>query len=254
MRNAKAINNNGTWCGNVEKLWYNTYIMANEAEVICAMTRFRNISIRKKILVSMLAFTLIPILLVSIVAITITYKTMRDQLIYDHRMSSGWLQDRLAVENSDMMDRFYEFEVDKDVKADILRWCTQDGSLGLLCPLADHHSHEYSHQYGQQHQFHRIIQSGGRWGADRRTLRRRVDETGDKLAQWELRADELQSNQVFLRDGKKSWHIIRSIGSMINSKLHWLYCTCALIIWKIYWMRLRPFQKRQFWCSMIRMS
>ena len=67
----------------------------------------------------MLAFTLIPILLVSIVAITITYKTMRDQLIYDHRMSSGWLQDRLAVENSDMMDRFYEFEVDKDVKADI---------------------------------------------------------------------------------------------------------------------------------------
>ena len=57
----------------------------------------------------MLAFTLIPILLVSIVAITITYKTMRDQLIYDHRMSSGWLQDRLAVENSDMMDRFYEF-------------------------------------------------------------------------------------------------------------------------------------------------
>ena len=56
--------------------------MANEAEVICAMTRFRNISIRKKILVSMLAFTLIPILLVSIVAITITYKTMRDQLFY----------------------------------------------------------------------------------------------------------------------------------------------------------------------------
>ena len=46
------------------------------------MTRFRNISIRKKILVSMLAFTLIPILLVSIVAITITYKTMRDQLFY----------------------------------------------------------------------------------------------------------------------------------------------------------------------------
>lgn len=105
--------------------------------MICAMTRFRNISIQKKILISMLAFTLIPILLVSAVAISITYKTMRDQLIYDHRMSSGWLQNRLAVENSDMMDRFYEFEVDKDVKADILRWCTQDGEYHqeIICAL-----------------------------------------------------------------------------------------------------------------------
>ena len=32
------------------------------------MTRFRNISIQKKILISMLAFTLIPILLVSAAA------------------------------------------------------------------------------------------------------------------------------------------------------------------------------------------
>ena len=83
-------------------------MMANKAGVICAMARFCNISIQKKILISMLAFTLIPILLVSAVAISITYKTMRDRLIYDHRMSSGWLQNRLAVENSDMMDRFYK--------------------------------------------------------------------------------------------------------------------------------------------------
>lgn len=105
--------------------------------MICAMARFCNISIQKKILISMLAFTLIPILLVSAVAISITYKTMRDQLIYDHRMSSGWLQNRLAVENSDMMDRFYEFEVDMDVKADILRWCTQDGEYypEIICAL-----------------------------------------------------------------------------------------------------------------------
>ena len=93
------------------------------------MPRFRNISIRKKILLSMLAFTLLPILLVATVAITITYRTMRDQLIYDHRMSSGWLQDRLSLETGSIMGQFYEFEVDKDVKADILRWCTQDGAL-----------------------------------------------------------------------------------------------------------------------------
>ena len=92
------------------------------------MKPFRNISIRKKILVSMLAFTLIPIILVSAAATTITYKTMRDQLIYDHRMSSGWLQNRLSLEISGQMDQFYQFEVDKEVKADILRWCTQQGN------------------------------------------------------------------------------------------------------------------------------
>lgn len=167
------------------------------------MTRFRNISIRKKILVSMLAFTLIPILLVSIVAITITYKTMRDQLIYDHRMSSGWLQDRLAVENSDMMDRFYEFEVDKDVKADILRWCTQDGSLDysarwriitvmntVISMVSNINSIELFNMAENE------VLIAERSGA-------RVDESGERLTQWEQRGDALQSNQAFLRSGNE---------------------------------------------------
>ena len=177
--------------------------MANEAEVICAMTRFRNISIRKKILVSMLAFTLIPILLVSIVAITITYKTMRDQLIYDHRMSSGWLQDRLAVENSDMMDRFYEFEVDKDVKADILRWCTQDGSLDysarwriitVMNTVISMDSNINSIELFNMAENEVLIAE--RSGA-------RADESGERLTQWEQRGDALQSNQAFLRSGNE---------------------------------------------------
>ena len=177
--------------------------MANEAEAICAMTRFRNISIRKKILVSMLAFTLIPILLVSIVAITITYKTMRDQLIYDHRMSSGWLQDRLAVENSDMMDRFYEFEVDKDVKADILRWCTQDGSLDysarwriitVMNTVISMDSNINSIELFNMAENEVLIAE--RSGA-------RVDESGERLTQWEQRGDALQSNQAFLRSGNE---------------------------------------------------
>lgn len=167
------------------------------------MTQFRNISIRKKILVSMLAFTLIPILLVSIVAITITYKTMRDQLIYDHRMSSGWLQDRLAVENSDMMDRFYEFEVDKDVKADILRWCTQDGSLDysarwriitVMNTVISMDSNINSIELFNMAENEVLIAE--RSGA-------RVDESGERLAQWEQRGDALQSNQAFLRSGNE---------------------------------------------------
>ena len=167
------------------------------------MTRFRNISIRKKILVSMLAFTLIPILLVSIVAITITYKTKRDQLIYDHLMSSGWLQDRLAVENSDMMDRFYEFEVDKDVKADILRWCTQDGSLDysarwriitVMNTVISMDSNINSIELFNMAENEVLIAE--RSGA-------RVDESGERLTQWEQRGDALQSNQAFLRSGNE---------------------------------------------------
>ena len=167
------------------------------------MTRFRNISIQKKILISMLAFTLIPILLVSAVAISITYKTMRDQLIYDHRMSSGWLQNRLAVENSDMMDRFYEFEVDKDVKADILRWCTQDGSLDysarwriitVMNTVISMDSNINSIELFNMAENEVLIAE--RSGA-------RVDESGERLTQWEQRGDALQSNQAFLRSGNE---------------------------------------------------
>ncbi len=171
--------------------------------MICAMTRFRNISIQKKILISMLAFTLIPILLVSSVAISITYKTMRDQLIYDHRMSSGWLQNRLAVENSDMMDRFYEFEVDKDVKADIFRWCTQDGSLDysarwriitVMNTVISMDSNINSIELFNMAENEVLIAE--RSGA-------RVDESGERLTQWEQRGDALQSNQAFLRSGNE---------------------------------------------------
>ena len=89
------------------------------------MKQFKNISIRKKILISMLVFTLLPIILVAAVATTIPYLTMRDQLIYDHRMSSGWLQDRLSLDVNTILDHFYDFEVDKAVKNDIYQWCVK---------------------------------------------------------------------------------------------------------------------------------
>lgn len=167
------------------------------------MTRFRNISIRKKILVSMLAFTLIPIILVAAVATTITYKTMRDQLIYDHRMSSGWLQDRLSLECSDMMDQFYEFEVDKTVKADITRWCTQGEEL------------DYSARWRIITVMNTVISMDSNINsidlfnlAEEQVLvaersGARMEDTGDRLAQWNARSGELQTNLVFLRADKE---------------------------------------------------
>lgn len=167
------------------------------------MPRFRNISIRKKILLSMLAFTLFPILLVATVATTITYRTMRDQLIYDHRMSSGWLQDRLSLETGSIMGQFYEFEVDKDVKADILRWCTQDGAL------------DYSARWRLITVMNTIISMDGNINSielfnlsnDTVLVAERsganLEETGDRLDQWTKRREDLQTNLVFLRSGRE---------------------------------------------------
>ena len=164
------------------------------------MKAFRNISIRKKILVSMLAFTLIPIILVAAVATSITYKTMRDQLIYDHRMSSGWLQDRLSLELNGMMDQFYEFEVNKEVKHDILNWCTKGESLNytaqwriitLMNTLISMDSRINSIEiFNLSNQEALIAERSGA----------QLSVRGNKLEKWYERDQTLQSNMVFLRD------------------------------------------------------
>ena len=110
------------------------------------MKRFRTMSIRKKILISMLAFTLIPVTLVTLVATRVTYKTMRDQLIYDRRMSSSWLENRLSLELNETLDQFYQFEVDKELKAAIQNWhCLLYTSPfdGLELLLITHHHFDH---------------------------------------------------------------------------------------------------------------
>ena len=163
----------------------------------------KNMSIRKKILISMLAFTLIPILVVAGVALSITYRTMRDQLIYDRRMSSSWLQARVAIANGDAMDKFYQFEVDKDIKEDILTWCAKDGAL------------DYSARWRLISLMNSIISMDSSINsielfnlADDTVLTAErsgasLDETGDRLAQWEARDDGRQSNLVFFRSGQE---------------------------------------------------
>ena len=194
------------------------------------MKAFRNISIRKKILVSMLAFTLIPIILVATVATTITYKTMRDQLIYDHRMSSGWLQDRLSLELTGMMDQFYEFEVNKEVKNDILRWCTKGESL------------DYSAQWRIITLMNTVISMDSRINSieifnlsnDEVLVAERsgaqLDVKGDRLKKWQQRDINLQSNQVFLKD-EKELMVVHQVHRFDDKQ------PIALVV-----MRLRPYQ------------
>lgn len=194
------------------------------------MKLFRNASIRKKILISMLAFTLIPIILVAAVATTITYKTMRDQLIYDHRMSSGWLQDRLSLELNGMMDQFYEFEVNKEVKNDILSWCTKGESLN------------YTEQWQIITLMNTVISMDSRINSieifnlsnDEVLVAERsgaqLDVKGDRLDKWLQRDISLQSNQIFLKDGKELM-VVHQIHRFDDKQ------PIALVV-----MRLRPYQ------------
>ena len=194
------------------------------------MKSFRNISIRKKILISMLAFTLIPIVLVAAVATRITYKTMRDQLIYDHRMSSGWLQDRLSLELTGMMDQFYEFEVNREVKNDILRWCTKGESL------------DYSAQWRIITLMNTVISMDSRINSieifnlsnDEVLVAERsgaqLDVKGDRLDKWLQRDINLQSNQVFLKDGNELM-VVHQVHRFDDKQ------PIALVV-----MRLRPYQ------------
>lgn len=194
------------------------------------MRRFRNISIRKKMLFSMLAFTLIPIILVAAVATSITYITMRDQLIYDHRMSSGWLQDRLSLELNGMMDQFYEFEVNKEVKSDILNWCTKGESLNyaaqwriitLMNTLISMDSRINSIEILNLSNKEVLIAE--RSGAQ-------LEIRGEEYDIWYTREQDLQSNMVFLHDGNEIM-VLHQIHRFDDKQ------PIALVV-----IRLRPYQ------------
>ena len=164
------------------------------------MKQFKNISIRKKILLSMLVFTLTPIILVSTVAVRTTYKTMRNQLIYDYRMSSGWLQDRLTLETNAIMKLFYNFEVNRDIKNYIVQWCANEESLN------------YSTQWELITLMNTVISMDSRINsieihnltgesvliAERSGAH--IDTRSDQLDKWIMRDESLQNNLVFLRE------------------------------------------------------
>lgn len=160
----------------------------------------------------------------------ITYRTMRDQLIYDHRMSSGWLQDRLSIELNGMMDQFYEFEVNKEVKSDILNWCTKGETL------------DYSAQWRIITLMNMLISMDSRINsieifnlsndevlvAER--SRAQLDVRGERLEKWQDRDQNLQSNLVFLRDGNEIM-VIHQVHRFDDKQ------AIALVV-----MRLRPYQ------------
>jgi sensor histidine kinase YesM len=132
----------------------------------------------------------------------ITYQTMREQLIYNRRMSIRWLQDRLNSEVDSYSDRFYEFEVNKKIKKDITSWCNDDQEidytvkLNLITMMNETISMDKNLNSIEIYNFAKNqVLVAKRSGAD-------IEEIGDGLDRWNLRNQELQTNIVFFRNEK----------------------------------------------------
>lgn len=177
----------------------------------------KDLSIRKKLFFGMLIFSVLLVLLVTDVAVTVSYRTMREQLIYNRRMSIRWLQDRLDTEVKKYSDQFYEFEVDKNIKGDITSWCTgkdkidYSAKLGLIFALNETISMDKNINSMEIYNLvtNEVIVAK-RSGAD-------LEETGDKLDQWKQRDGSLQTNIVYQRT-EKEIVIYHEIYSFVDKK------------------------------------
>lgn len=148
----------------------------------------------------MLFFTVIPITLITSVALGITHRTVKDQLIYNHRVSSGWLQDRLNLELQDAMNQIYDFEVDKDVRNDILTWYNTEKELG------------YSERWTLISAMNSVISMDNAINSidlynlskDEVLIAQRdgatMEETKDRLNFWMERDNSLQTNLVYIQN------------------------------------------------------
>lgn len=83
----------------------------------------------------MLLFTLLSVIIVTTVALVITYGTMKQQVIDTHRMSAGWLQNRLELVTKKYSEKFYDLEVDASFKSDVLSWFSVGEDLNYSVKL-----------------------------------------------------------------------------------------------------------------------
>jgi sensor histidine kinase YesM len=167
------------------------------------MKKAKDISIRKKLFIGILAFSVSLVVIVTTIVGFITYQTMREQLIYNRRMSIRWLQDRLNSEVDRYSDRFYEFEVNKKIKKDIASWCNDaqeidySVKLDLITMMNETISMDKNLNSIEIFNFAKNqVLVAKRSGAS-------VEEIGDGLDLWNARNQELQSNIVFFRNEKE---------------------------------------------------
>lgn len=118
-------------------------------------------------------------------------------------MSIGWLQDRLSMDIKNYKNEFYKFEVEKEVKENIWKWCDDGDEL------------DYNSKNELISFMNTIISMDSNINSielynlngDRTLITERrgakLADTNDNLDLWKKRDEKLQTSVVFQRQGKE---------------------------------------------------
>lgn len=181
------------------------------------MKRSKDLSIRKKLFFGMLIFSVLLVVMVTNVAMIVSYRTMREQLIYNRRVSIRWLQDRLNTEVERYSDQFYEFEVNKSIKDGITSWCSKKNEINYTVKLrlisALNETISMDKNINSMEIYNLIKEEAiiaKRSGAD-------LERTENKLEKWKERDSSLQTNIVFQRT-EKEIIVYHEIYSFLNKE------------------------------------
>lgn len=160
-------------------------------------------SIRKKLLIGMLCAVIIPIIIITITSLQITFKSMEEQLIYNRRMSIGWLKDRLDLEIDEYSNLFYQFEIVSSMNDKIENWCYEGNELNyesqweLISFMNSKINLNSSINAIELYNYKRDeVLVCARSGAS-------LEDIGDKLDSWQSRDLDKQSNVVFIKEGRE---------------------------------------------------
>lgn len=167
------------------------------------MKKLKNSSVQKKLFLGMLSISVFIVLIITGTAAINTYNAMREQLIYNRRMSIGWLKERLELELSGYQEQFYVFEINQEYKAIIQDWCFKGEELNyenrwsLITAMNEIISMDSSLNSIEIYNYKKDeVLISRRSGAS-------LEAIGDRLSQWEQRRGDLQDNLVFLRTDKE---------------------------------------------------
>lgn len=160
-------------------------------------------SVKNKFFVAMILFSLLSVIIVTSVALLITYFTMKQQVTDNHRMSVGWLQNRLELVTKKYYDKFYDFEVDTSFKEDVISWFAMGQDLDykvrlrLISKLNKTISLDSTINSIEIHNFYNnIILRAERSKAV-------FLNNSDWIKKWKIRPPNSQTNLVFNQEGKE---------------------------------------------------
>jgi two-component system sensor histidine kinase YesM len=160
--------------------------------------KMNNKSIRTKTVIATVIFSVVPVLVVTIVAFYITSGTVKEQLILNRRMSTSWLQERLTLEVKNTSSQLYEYEVDKTIRSDIVTWCLSNeldykARSRLIVSMNSAISIDSNINAIEIYNLNNdTVLVANRSGA-------KLEDTKDKLKDWYIRNGELQKNITYFK-------------------------------------------------------